>query len=297
MNELAVLMRRDLRQFSESALSYLRREQILYCASMRASACKMVPLFVLAFFAGVALALRSLSLFSESPWQVAIATLALVSPISVTGGVMLVMASSSNTRWTTCIVTDAALAAYRALLVKEALGNTPQGVRPFHAAEVKQVQALEGLARTLEDFAVRRARPDGMRPAPDVVKRFSAMAMMIRRLRDDVQLGGEGGRTRALQEVHRFIEQFTRRRYRAIARNYSGSTELVDLRRRRRDSKIHVGGHVVITLSLLVGAYAMTRTADSVIVAAVCVAVFEAWLQLLRARRNSLAAHDGSSSA
>lgn len=265
----------NLATLPESALNYMQRDDVLFQASSRASAVKIITTSILSFNAGGALSL-SLMASAWSSWRVPLAGVALLVPALLTIGLNLLAMGPGMQRWTTEVVTAAASRSYEALLVPfEASGREPSGKEPFHSPHISAVHALEDLARALEKYAVKRALPDGRNPMPQVVRHYAAAATHVRTLRDGIELDRtDDGRQQAIGEVGRLLTVLAGPNLRDLVSVVGDDENLLSEHRARTAWRRQTLALTVFTLVLggIVAALALSSSGLGVAVATVAAA-------------------------
>ncbi|MFK0143111.1 hypothetical protein [Streptomyces murinus] len=215
-------------------LDYLQREDVLFQASQRVFRAKLRIPAATSVPAGVVLALAVAS-GKPHEWQEAFIVGVLIWPMAFTVVIMQLVANQGTQRWTTGIVTARARGAYEALLKPLTVaGWEPLRELPFHGPQVSAVQALEGLALALEQYALQRALPDGRTPMPQVVAHYSSAAALVRELRDGVELDRPDEGRRALLETERILKILADGRMRDFTPDHATSEALLERRQQRQ---------------------------------------------------------------
>ncbi|MFD4522752.1 hypothetical protein ACFWP7_02190 [Streptomyces sp. NPDC058470] len=229
-------------------LNYLQRDDVLFQASQRTFRAKLRVPAATSVPAGVVLAVAVASGKSHE-WQEAFIVGVLLWPIVLTMVVMQLVANQGMQRWTTDIVTARARGAYEALLKPLAVpGCEPPGELSFRAPQVSAVQALEGFAIALEQYALQRALPDGRTPMPQVVAHYSSAAAFVRELRDGVELDRPDEGKRALLEMERILKILADGRMRDFAPDHVASEVLLERRQQRQARRRQVLRLVAFTV-------------------------------------------------
>ncbi|MEU5434683.1 hypothetical protein AB0G73_15095 [Streptomyces sp. NPDC020719] len=264
-------------------LDYLQREDVLYQASGRAFRLEAIAPVMLSIAAGMALT-GNIQRGSWHVWRDAIAAVALVVPLLITGGVIWLAMNPGMQRWTTEAVTSAARRAYEALLQPlETAGKEPPAASPFHSPHVAAVQALEDFAIALERYALQRALPDGRNPMPRVVARLSAAAALVRDLRDGVELDRIDGGKRALLEVERLLKVLASGRLQDLAPGDVPADGLLRCHWERRVWRQQALRGAAFTLCLAGVVFALASSAMGVALATVAAAgIVATWDKILR---------------
>ncbi|MEV8314064.1 hypothetical protein AB0Q95_07820 [Streptomyces sp. NPDC059900] len=260
----------NLATLPASTLNYIQRDDVLFQASSRASAVKIISTSVLSFNAGGALSLIVMA-STWSSWRVPLAGVALLVPVLLTIGLNLLAMGPGMQRWTTEVVTATARRSYEALLVPfETSGRVPAGKEPFHSPHIPAVHALEDLARALEKYAVKRALPDGTNPMTQVVRHYAAAATHVRTLRDGVELDRtDDGRKQALSEVGRLLTVLAGPNLRDLVSVYGVDENLLSEHRARTAWQRQTLALTIFTLVLggVVAALALSTSGLGVAVA------------------------------
>ncbi|MFE7626502.1 hypothetical protein [Streptomyces sp. NPDC057509] len=266
----------------------MQREDVLYQASRRALAFKMVVPVAMSVSAGGALA-TAIQRTSWHVWRDAVAIGALVTPMLITAVIASLVANQGMQRWTTEAITVTVRRAYEALLQPlEVTGKEPPTASPFNSPHVAAVQALEDFAIALERYAVQRALPDGRNPMPQVVARFAAAAALVRELRDGVELDRIDGAKRALLEVERILKVLASGRLQDLAPGDASADGLLHSHRERRAWRQQALRVSAFTLCLAGISFALASSAVGVALATAAAAGLVAtWDKILRLSPNS----------
>ncbi len=269
-------------------LDYLQREDVLYQASRRALALKMVVPVAMSVSAGGALA-AAIQHTSWHVWRDAVAMGVLVTPMLITAVIASLVANQGMQRWTTEAMTVTVRRAYEALLQPlEVTGKEPPTASPFNSPHVAAVQALEDFAIALERYAVQRALPDGRNPMPQVVARFAAAAALVRELRDGVELDRIDGAKRALLEVERILKVLASGRLQDLAPGDVSADGLLHSHRERRAWRQQVLRGSAFTLCLAGIVFALASSAVGVALATAAAAgLVVTWDKILRLSTSS----------
>ncbi|MGW3956843.1 hypothetical protein ACWEKM_39425 [Streptomyces sp. NPDC004752] len=264
-------------------LDYLQRDDILlqvsqkvFRAKMRVPAASSVP-------AGAVLALAVASGKSHE-WQEALMIGVFLAPAVITIAVIQLAGNQGMQRWSTEVVTARARGAYEALLEPLAVsGVEPPKELPFQAPQASAVQALDGLALALEQYALQRALPDGRNPMPQVVAHFSSAAALVRELRDSVELDRPDGGKRALLEMQRILKILADGRMRAFAPDQAASDALLQRRQQRQSLRRQMLRGLAFTLCLAGIVFALASSAVGVAMATAAAAgAVASWDKILR---------------
>lgn len=270
-------------------LNYLQRDDILFQASQRVFRVKLRVPAATAVPAGLVLAIAVAS-GKPHEWQGAFIVGALLWPFVFTLMIVQLVAKQGMQRWTTEIVTARARGAYEALLKPPVtLGCEPPNAFPFRAPQVSAVEALEGLAASLEHYALQRALPDGRTPMPQVVAHYSSAAAFVRELRDGVELDRPDEGKRALLEMERILKILADGRMRDFAPDHVASEVLLKRRQQhqvRRRQVLRLAAFTVCAAGVGAIFALASQTLGIAIVTAVAAVVAASWDRNLQTSTN-----------
>ncbi|MEE4585270.1 MULTISPECIES: hypothetical protein [Streptomyces violaceusniger group] len=268
----------------DRTLDYLQREDVLYQASKKALAVKMVVPVASSVSAGGALAALVMQRTSWHVWRDVLAIATLLAPMATTFVISWLVGHQGKQRWTTEIVAATARRAYLALLnPPDVSGREPSSEAPFNSPQVTAVRALEEFAIALEKYAMQRALPDGRNPMPQVVAQYSSAAALVRELRDDVELDRIDGAKRALLEVERILKVLASGRMQDLAPNNVAAGDLLRSHHERKAWRGQMLRGLAFTLCLAGIVFALASSAVGIALATAAAAgLVAAWDKILR---------------
>ncbi len=265
---------------------YLQREDVLYMASTRAHSIKAVTPVLVSFPTGLTLAL-SLKLERWGFWAPIMFTLVFLCPAFIALAIVL-MATQTQRRWTSELVTATGRRAYLALLSDaHATGRLPTGSFPFHSPHVPAVKALGAFASALEQYALARIVPDG-HPMPEVAAKYSGAATKLRKLRSGLELDRVEGRVDALIEVHRILEVLASGRIRGISAVDETESGVLVVHRERADRRKQFLVLLFASLSVVAAGVTLAAFGKDIkdiagpVIGASAVVLIGAWVRWLR---------------
>ncbi|MGA5130470.1 hypothetical protein ACPCTO_11740 [Streptomyces olivoreticuli] len=277
-------LRRAVAEFdvsiSDQALIHLHQEDVLGTVSLCAMFARAVAPMLLSLAAGISLAVR-VACSDLGVWGPSLALYVFMAVWALTIFVILWTDAPQQSRWTTCVISGNACRALKSLI--EPFESSSSDAVVFQPRHASVVRALENFALSMEQYAVRRALPNGSTPMLEVVKIYGGAASSVRSLRDAVEIDREGGRQQALTEVKRMIEVLASSSVRDLAPPDEAATVLLDQNTRKKERRRQL---TILVLFTVVGALlclVLVKAGLTEAVAGVVVtAVLGAWTGHLR---------------